>query len=71
MLEVFAASFAWWCDDLAAGLGAEALIAGIGKYLQVDAVGKEIDQAGITGLGDVGDRAGTDFAAEQQPPVCW
>lgn len=33
VLKMFAASFVGRCEDLAAGLGSQALIARIGKYL--------------------------------------
>lgn len=67
MFEVFAASFAWWGDDQAVGLRREALRAGVGKDLQVNGVGEQVDQAGVTCLGDVSDGSGPDLAAEQWP----
>ncbi|MGW6413484.1 hypothetical protein ACWF95_41755, partial [Streptomyces vinaceus] len=39
----------------------------IGEYLQAEGASKgEIEQVGVTCLGDVGDRAVTDFAVEQE-----
>jgi hypothetical protein len=52
---------------LAVGLGAHALVAGVGEDLLVDGVGERVDQAGVAGLGDVGDGVGPDLAAEQHP----
>ncbi|MEU2671489.1 hypothetical protein ABZ622_21970 [Streptomyces sp. NPDC007164] len=47
------------------GLRREALVAGVGQDLQVGGVGEQVDRAGVTGLGDVGDGSGPDLAAEQ------
>lgn len=52
-------------DDLAAGLGAQALLVGGGKNLEAELVGDPIDQAGIASLGDVGTAAVSERTAEQ------
>jgi hypothetical protein len=67
VLEVFTAAFAGWCDDLAVGLCCQALVAGVGEDLQVDGVGEEVDQAGIPGLGDVGNRSRSYSAPSPAP----
>lgn len=66
MFEVLPTALSWWRDDLTAGLCTETLIARIGEYVQVDGVGEKIDQPGVAGLGDIGDRAGAHLSAEGQ-----
>jgi len=58
-----------WCQYASAGLRAHALIAGICEDLEAQAVGQELGQSQLSGLGDVGAIAGPDRAAEQYAPL--
>ncbi|MBB4912636.1 hypothetical protein H4W32_000072 [Actinophytocola algeriensis] len=55
------------CDDLAEGVPPESLIAGVGEDLDTGGVVEPVDDAGLSGLGDVGGTARTTGAAEQDP----
>ncbi|MDH6229249.1 hypothetical protein M2169_006305 [Streptomyces sp. MJP52] len=58
-----------WRAHPSAGLGAQALVAGIGENLHRRSVGQELDQPQSAGVGDVGTASGPGRAAEQQPAV--
>ncbi|CAM5335251.1 putative protein OS=Streptomyces griseomycini OX=66895 GN=FHS37_003509 PE=4 SV=1 [Streptomyces griseomycini] len=58
-----------WCDRPAAGLGAQALVAGIGKDLDRGSVGQELYQPEPAGVVGVRAAAGPGRAAEQHAAV--
>ena len=56
-------------DDRTSGLGAQALIAGVGQQGDPRDEGQQLDQAGLADLGQIVDRAWEGLPAEQQAPA--
>lgn len=61
-----------WCHETATSLGAQALVASVGKDLQGRATGQVLDQAQLPCVGDIGTARGLGWAGLQNrslPPA--